>query len=437
MKSNSVLLLVLMFLLLTSCGSSGSSSNPAAPTLVLLSVNPPNPDIAVGMIEQFTALGTFSDSSILDVTTIVTWNSSNQSVASISNAVNSNGLATSLSTGSSGTTTITATLGSVSQSTTLTVTATTLVSIEVTPQNATIISTSTTTTQQFNATGNYSDGSSKDITSTVIWTSSAADVAVINAAGVATAVSSATTATASIVAKSGNVSGTAILTVTGGAAAVATNVLPLTVNGSLCSPATSSNYINKPCVSVTVCTSGSTTACQTINDILLDTGSIGLRIFKQALTNVTLSQVPSGAGSLATCVQFADGSSDWGPVNKADVILGNEPPVTVPIQVIDATFGTTVLPSACSNPDRVPALFNGILGVGLFAQDCGGTCVISATRAYYSCSGNACTPTAVPLANQVSNPVASLPMDNNGVIIQLPTVPSSGSPAANGILVLG
>ncbi|HYA85901.1 MAG TPA: DUF3443 family protein, partial [Nitrospirota bacterium] len=324
MKSNKVLLLLLSFLLLINGGCSSTTSNSAPPTLVSLSVAPANPSIALGMTEQFAVRGTFSDSSTVDLTSTVTWNSSSPSVASISNAANFNGLATSLSTGSTGTTTITATLGSLSQSTTLTVTAPALVSIEVTPQNATIVSTSTVTTQQFTATGNYSDGSSQNITSSVTWTSSAADVAVINAAGVATAVSTATTATASIIAKSGSVSGSAILTVTGGSTAVASNVLPVTVNGSLCSSITSSNYLNKPCVSITVCTPGSTTACQTINDILLDTGSYGLRIFKQALT-VNLTQVPSGSGSLAACAQFADGSADWGPVEVAGVVLGNEP----------------------------------------------------------------------------------------------------------------
>ncbi len=63
-------------------------------------------------------------------------------------------------------------------------------------------------------------------------------------------------------------------------APAANNVLLVTVNGSLCS--NSPFIVNKACVSVTVCTPG-TTNCQTINDILLDTGSSGLRIFKQAL----------------------------------------------------------------------------------------------------------------------------------------------------------
>jgi Protein of unknown function (DUF3443)/Bacterial Ig-like domain (group 2) len=441
MKSNNVLLLLLIFLLLINCGCSSTSSNSAPPTLISLSVTPANPSIAFGMTEQFTARGTFSDSSTQDLTASVTWNSSTPSVAAISNVANFNGLATSLSTGFTGTTTITATLGSISHSTTLAVTAPTLVSIEVTPQNPTITSTSTLTTQQFTATGNYSDSSSQNITSSVIWASSAADVAVINASGLATAVSTATTATALIVARSGNVSGSAILSVTGGSTAVAINVQPVTVNGSLCSPNTTSLYLNKPCVSITVCTPGSTTACQTIKDILLDTGSYGLRIFQQAFQQtptVNLTQVMSSStGSLATCTQFADGSAEWGPVKIADVVLGNEPAVTVPIQVIDATFGT--VPSSCSTLQLSPdtALFNGILGVGVFAQDCGQTCVDRPIGIYYSCNSAGCSPTTVLLSNQVTNPVVSLPTDSNGVIVQLPTVPLGGSLSANGILVFG
>jgi len=213
------------------------------------------------------------------------------------------------------------------------------------------------------------------------------------------------------------------------------NVVALTVNG----PGLNNSYPNEPCVSVTICTPGTTT-CQTINDILLDTGSSGLRIFKQALTNVSLTQVTSGSGSLAECIQYADGSSDWGPVQTASVILGNEPAVQVSIQVIDSTFFGAFALGVCGTPDQNPSAagFNGTLGVGLLAQDCGLGCVNSANNGiYYSCSGSNCTGTAAALNSQVQNPVGLLPQDNNGVIIQLPSVPVGGSPSVNGSLVLG
>ncbi len=267
----------------------------------------------------------------------------------------------------------------------------------------------------------------------MIWSSSAESVATIsNAAGSNGKATSVAAGTTTITAKSGTISGSTTLTVTPGSSE-GNNVLPITVNGSLCS---TNSYINKPCVSVTVCTPGTST-CQAIDDILLDTGSFGLRIFKQVL-NVSLMQTTIRSGSLAECIQFGDGSSEWGPVQIASVILGNEPAVQVPIQVIDSTFGT--LPVACRNADQSPAAagFNGILGVGLFVQDCGSACSSSVRNGiYYSCNGSVCSGTSVPLSSQVQNPVAHLPQDNNGVIVQLPGIPAGGIASVDGSLMLG
>jgi hypothetical protein len=128
----------------------------------------------------------------------------------------------------------------------------------------------------------------------------------------------------------------------------------------------------------------------------------------------------------------------WGPVKTAGVLLGNEPAVQVPIHVIDSTFGTA--PAGCSGAYQTPADagYNGSLGVSFFSQDCGTTCSAGPGNGiYYACSGAACSGAAVALSSQVQNPVALLPVDNNGVIVQLPSVPSNGSPSVNGYLVLG
>src|SRR5216117_4143381 len=133
-------------------GVSGNTTlTVTAATLTSIAVTPANPSLPLGLTRQFTATGTFSDSTMQDLTTQVTWSSSSPGMATISNASGSKGLATSVA---AGTTIITATLGSVSGNTTLTVNAVTLVSITVTPANPTLTK---GTTQQFTATGHYSD----------------------------------------------------------------------------------------------------------------------------------------------------------------------------------------------------------------------------------------------------------------------------------------
>ena len=213
------------------------------------------------------------------------------------------------------------------------------------------------------------------------------------------------------------------------------NVLPLSVNGSC------TFLINAPCVSVKVCDPNNPLSCQRINDILMDTGDVGLRIFKSVL-KVPLAPVTDANGDIADCIQYGDGSSSWGRVETASVVLGNESPVQVPIQVIDSKFATP--PNPCSNSNSIPRTdpsefgFNGSLGLGFYLEDCGQDCADGTnTVQYYSCNGPACSPAMVPTNKQVENPVPFLPNDNNGVMIELPAVPSGGALYADGAVVLG
>src|SRR5206468_3308023 len=96
-----------------------------------IAVTPANPSIAKGLTRQFTATGTFSDSSTVDLTSAVTWASATPAVATIT----SGGLATGAGVGTSS---ISATLNGVTGSTVLTVTAAALQSIAVTPANPAI-----------------------------------------------------------------------------------------------------------------------------------------------------------------------------------------------------------------------------------------------------------------------------------------------------------
>ena len=142
-------------------------------TLQSIAVSPSNPSVSQSQTQQFTATGTYSDNSTKNITTTVTWTSSNTAVATI-------GLNTGLATGiTAGTSQITATLGSVtSPNDTLTVNTITLQSISVAPSNPSI---NKSQTQQFTATGTYSDSSNKDITTSVTWASSSTGIATIGA----------------------------------------------------------------------------------------------------------------------------------------------------------------------------------------------------------------------------------------------------------------
>ena len=219
----------------TSGSISGSTTlTITSATLVSIAVTPANPSIVKGTTRQFTATGTYSDSTTQNLTTSVTWGSSTSGVAAISNAAGSKGLATSAAAGS---TTITATSGSISGSTTLTVTSATLVSIAVNPTNPNIAQ---GTTQQFTALGIYSDSSTQDLTTSVTWNSSASGVATIsNAAGSKGFATSVAAGSTTITATSGSIAGTTLLTVTGGGVVTLTWDAPTTnTDGSSLNPLT-------------------------------------------------------------------------------------------------------------------------------------------------------------------------------------------------------
>lgn len=194
--------------------------NVAPAALVSIAVSPVAPTISLGTSQQFTATGTYSDGTSQDLTGTVNWNSSNANVAVISNTGGSSGLATSAGTGA---TNISASVGAISNSTTLTVAAASLISISVSPSTASI---PLGTTQQFTATGSYSDGSTQDLTGVVTWTSDTMQVASVGAGGVAVGVG---LGSANIIASSGNVQGSGVLSV-GPAVLVSIAVSPNTAS---------------------------------------------------------------------------------------------------------------------------------------------------------------------------------------------------------------
>jgi hypothetical protein len=199
-----------------------------------------------------------------------------------------------------------------------------------------------------------------------------------------------------------------------------------------------------PFVTLTLCVPG-TTNCQTIDHISVDTGSSGLRVIASELSSgLTLPQkTAQTGGSLAECFDFDDGFV-WGSVRMADVKIAGEVAANIPIQIIgDPAFPS--IPSDCSgfgpSQDSL-AVFGakGLIGISQLVADCGSLCANRQTNdppTYYDCSGGGCTGVTLDVADQVSNPIASFPQDNNGAVVELASVSPSGAPTASGTLIFG
>ena len=222
------------------------------------------------------------------------------------------------------------------------------------------------------------------------------------------------------------------------------------------------NYgtFNSPYVSLTICQPGTST-CGTIDNVLIDTGSSGLRIFASVLAaaglNLPVTVDPTDSqNTIAECLSFVDGYV-WGAVATGKLQLGGETATNLSINVIDDnnSYAPTV-PTACTTQTVNTSLnsvadfqANGVMGVGVYAQDCGEGCATcslasggctSSNDIYYSCNGTSdtCTPTQVALNKQVVNPVTLFATDNNGVILQFPAFPTHGGAlTSTGSLIFG
>jgi len=219
------------------------------------------------------------------------------------------------------------------------------------------------------------------------------------------------------------------------------------------------NNVNIPYVTVTVCSPGGTlgsSSCKTIDHVLLDTGSTGLRLFATQLSVApALTLPPQTVGSnpaisaISECANFLNNNA-WGSIKLADVVLGGERATNVPIQLMDANDAHAV---NCWNPNTGPSLFvaasdapkansqtlsaNGILGLSLFTND---------GQSYFNCTlpGSACVGFNATKTQQVQNPVGLLGISSsngvankNGVIVQLPAIAAQGVGIAPGYLVFG
>jgi hypothetical protein len=228
-----------------------------------------------------------------------------------------------------------------------------------------------------------------------------------------------------------------------GAPTLDSNVMPVLVNAG--PGGAQAGFVNGLFASVTICTPGSSTSCQTIDGISIDTGSTGLRILSSAITIPLPQDKDANGDTLANCMPFEDGSYLFGPVARADVQMGGERASSIPIQIVADPASTSFAkpPDACSSGGQNGGTLdglgaNGILGLDFYQQDCGAQCISDTTSAiYFRCSSSSCMATTAPLENQVTNPVTAFPTDNNGIAIALPSIPADGSASVAGTLTFG
>jgi len=225
----------------------------------------------------------------------------------------------------------------------------------------------------------------------------------------------------------------------GGGTPPVNNVLPVVSNLGV-----TGNYANGVFASVTVCAPG-TTNCQTIDNVLVDTGSYGLRLFADQVQGLALPALKAPSGDpLGECLQYVS-TFNWGPVVSADVKLSGEVADGIPIQLMGQT-GFPAPPSDCTNTGSTEADTqatlgaNGVLGLGVFKYDCGQGCAPGAATTpsfYFACPSAGCTATLVELQNQVQNPVWRFAQDNNGIVFAMPSVPASGALSVPGTVTFG
>ena len=341
----------------------------AATNLASIAVSPAGSSLPVNTTLQFTATGTYKDGSSRDLTALVNW----ASFATATATINAGGLATGVAAGS---TTITASLGTIIGSTSLTVTAPTISSIVVTPDGLTL---GIGIGEQYTATAIYSDGSTQDLVSGVTWTSSAPGVASLNSSGLATTVGA---GSATITAKLGSLTDTTQLTV------VAANLVSISVTPTPSSIAvgtdqqfsavgsfndgstqllTSVTWSSSSSSVATINSSGLATAVGTGTATITATsgsvtGTAALTVTGASVTAITVtpanSNMPVGTTKQFTATaSFSDGSSQdvtasvlWGSSNPAAAAINNQGLVssvaagsTTINAVLDSVTGSTNL----------------------------------------------------------------------------------------------
>lgn len=208
------------------------------------------------------------------------------------------------------------------------------------------------------------------------------------------------------------------------------NVVRLTVR-------TPRSGFNRLVLSVTVC-EPDRGRCATIDDVMVDTGSTGLRLEASAVPSWL--RLPSLLGPdhqpLAECLHFVHDDA-WGLLYRADVRMGGLTAPRLPVQII--ADGDDPQPASCPRSTVRPTS-NGTLGLSPDLTDCRGPCRQDPSHpGYYTCRDGTCVPVQgdVEPAYRLPNPVPALPRHNNGFVVELPAAPPGGAAEIAGTLTFG
>ncbi len=325
-------------------------------TLVSVAVAPFAASASAGLTQQFSATGTYTDGSTMDISTQVTWTSSATTVATVSTA----GLATSLVAGSAG---ITATDPKTKKASTgtLTVTPAVLQSIALSPAYPTVPAGLTT---QLDAVGTWTDGTTQDVTSAARWTSSTVGVATVSQ-GLVTALTT----------------GTTTITATDPTTQVTQSVTLTATPGLLVSIA-----VTPANPSVPLGTTGQLVATATYTD-----GSTGIVTqsvtWLSSSTAVAVANAPGPAGEVTALT--APGSSVVSATDPASGISGQ----TTVTAAAPACAGLTACGSTCVDTTSDSNNCGGCGTTCTSGQTCSASsCVAGATlRVHYPAAGHAIT----------------------------------------------
>jgi trimeric autotransporter adhesin len=348
--------------------------------------------LIAGSTEQLSAIGTYSDNSTQYVTSQVVWQSSDNTVATVS----ASGMLTAFKAGA---VTVTASLGTVSGGATITVSAATLSALTVTPTSFSI---ATGQSQQLLVQGVYSDGSSHDVTSQVTWGTNNAAVASVNGAGLVSGVSA---GSATITATLGAVSRTASATVTAltlqsifvtpGSASVATGQTQAFAANGLFSDGSTSDITNS------VTWSSSATNFATIDLTGLATGASA-----GSATITATSGAANGSATLTVTAAVLT-SVDISPDDET-IPTGGQLPLTLTGSYSDNTT-QNVTNATWSSSDPTLASVDPVSGIVTgIANSNGNTVTITASYGGMTDTTTVTVTSAVPESLQLTPDTASI-----------------------------